>query len=235
MRILVCDNDDKYCRIITEYIMSNLDESSESVVETFNSAKDLVAFCLDNKPDILFLDIELGDINGIEVAKYFRDEFPNLIIVYIFSHYDYVFSCFETEPLSFLKKPIDRVEFNKTFQMIVKKYRMLHKFVNVRWQNEVVNLEIKDICYIEGYNRHLNYHLYNGDSYEVIGKIDQTYNDLKIYGFVKSHQGFIVNMMYVKSINDKEICLKNGETVPLSFRRKSASKEIFYNYINRRY
>lgn len=135
----------------------------------------------------------------------------------------------------FLKKPIDRVEFNKTFQMIVKKYRMLHKFVNVRWQNEVVNLEIKDICYIEGYNRHLNYHLYNGDSYEVIGKIDQTYNDLKIYGFVKSHQGFIVNMMYVKSINDKEICLKNGETVPLSFRRKSASKEIFYNYINRRY
>ena len=81
--------------------MANFDENSEGVIEIFNSAKGLVEFFLKNEPDVLFLDIELGDINGIELAKYLRNEFPTLIIVYITNHPDYVFSCFETEPLNF--------------------------------------------------------------------------------------------------------------------------------------
>lgn len=118
MRILVCDDEKRYCQIINEYILANFDENSEGVIDTFNSAKELTSFCLKNEPDILFLDIELGDMNGIDLAKYLRNEFPNLIIVYITNHPDYVFSCFETEPLNFLRKPIDKAEFNKTFQRI---------------------------------------------------------------------------------------------------------------------
>ncbi len=68
MRILVCDDEQRYCQIVKEYILSNFDENSEGVIDTFNSAKELVAFCLKNEPDILFLDIELGDMNGIELA-----------------------------------------------------------------------------------------------------------------------------------------------------------------------
>lgn len=86
MRILVCDDEQRYCQIINEYILANFDENSEGVIEIFNSAKELVEFCLKNEPDVLFLDIELGDINGIEVAKYLRNEFPTLIIVYITNH-----------------------------------------------------------------------------------------------------------------------------------------------------
>lgn len=74
MRILVCDDEQRYCQIVNEYILSNFDENSEGVIETFNSAKALVSFCLKNEPDILFLDIELGDMNGIELAKYLRSE-----------------------------------------------------------------------------------------------------------------------------------------------------------------
>lgn len=197
MRILVCDDEQRYCQIISEYILANFDENSEGVIETFNSAKELVSFCLKNEPDILFLDIELGDLNGIELAKYLRSEFPALIIVYITNHPDYVFSCFETEPLNFLRKPIDKIEFNKTFQRIIKKYTEIHKCIPIKWQNDSVNLEIKDICYIEGYNRHLVFHLFNGESYEVVGKIDEMYNFLKVHGFVKSHQGFVVNMLHI--------------------------------------
>ena len=106
MRILVCDDEQRYCQIISEYLLANFDENSEGVIETFNSAKELVSFCLKNEPDILFLDIELGDMNGIELAKYLRSEFPALIIVYITNHPDYVFSSFEIKHFKELSRSI---------------------------------------------------------------------------------------------------------------------------------
>lgn len=235
MRILVCDDEQRYCQIVKEYVLSFFDENSEGVIETFNSAKELVSFCLKNEPDILFLDIELGDMNGIELAKYMRSEFPNLIIVYISSHPDYVFSCFETEPLHFLRKPIDKDEFDVTFKRIIKKYNEIHKYIPIKWQNNPTKLEIKDICYIEGYNRHVAFHLFNGDIYEVVGKLDEIYNFLKVYGFIKSHQGFVVNMLHIKKFGENEIYMKNGKTVLMSVRKRLKTKEAYSNYINRRF
>ena len=235
MRILICDDEQRSCQTVKEYIILNFDENSEGVIETFNSAKELVSFCLKNAPDILFLDIELGDMNGIDLAKYLRSEFPALIIVYITNHPNYVFSCFETEPLNFLRKPIDKNEFDKTFQRIVKKYKEPHRSIPIKWQNNSVYLEIKDICYIEGYNRHLVFHLYNGDCYEVVGKINEMYYFLKIHGFVKSHQGFIVNMLHIKDFGESEIHMKNGQTVLMSVRKRLKTKEAYSDYINRRF
>lgn len=234
MRILICDDEQRYCQIVKEYILSNFDENSEGIIDTFNSAKELVSFCLKNEPDILFLDIELGDMNGIELAKYLRSEFPSLIIVYITNYPDYVFSSFETEPLSFLTKPINHFQFNKTYQRILKKYIEIHKSITVKWQNDSINLEIKDICYIEGYNRHLIFKLCNGDEYEVVGKINDIYDTLKIYGFVKSHQGYVVNMQHIKEFGKSEIYMRNGKTVLMSVRKRLKTKEAYSNYLQRR-
>ncbi|MCD7723869.1 MAG: LytTR family DNA-binding domain-containing protein [Clostridiales bacterium] len=232
MRIMVCDDDSAHCDIIERLIYANLDEAFESDVLKFYSAGDLVEFCKNNVPDILFLDIELGDMNGINLAKNLKEKFPNIIIVYVSSHPKYVFACFETEPLNFLKKPPDKDEFAKTFSRVIKKYLQIHKTFPVKWHNELNNLEIKDICYVEGYNRHLQFHLYNGDSYKAVGRIDEIYKELRLYGFVKTHQGFIVNMQHIKSFGENEIYMKNGDTVLMSVRRRLKAKEIYAGYIN---
>lgn len=235
MRIVICDDNPRDNQIIKQYVISNFDEYSEGVVDSTYSASELIKFCLKEEPDIFFLDIELGDMNGIELAKVLRNKFPTLIIVYITNHPNYVFSSFETEPLNFLTKPIDRFQFNKTYQRIIKKYTEIHRSIPIKWQNDSVNLEIKDICYIEGYNRHLVFRLYNGDSYEVVGKIDDIYKALKIHGFVKSHQGYIVNMLYIKEFGESEIYMKNGEIVLMSVRKRLKTKETYTNYLNRRF
>ncbi len=234
MRILVCDDDKKYRDAVKKYILSNLCENSEAVIETLASGRDLVSYCLKNKPDILFLDIELGDINGIMLARHLRREFPSLIIVYITNHPSYVFSCFETEPLNFLRKPLDIEEFNTTFKRIMKKYSEIHNAIPIKWHNDSINLEIKDICYIESYKRHLLYHLFNGDCYEVVGRIEDIYNVIKPNGFIRTHQGYVANMMYIKDFGDSEVHMKNGDSVLMSVRKKKNTKEAYYNYINRR-
>jgi len=234
MIILVCDDDNRYCQKVKENVLSSLDEESEAIVEIFNSAKALVSFCLENEPDIIFLDIELGDMNGIDLAKYLRSKYPAIIIIYITNYPNYVFSCFDTEPLGFLRKPIDIKEFNITFKRIVKKYTEIHKCIPIKWQNDSINLEIKKICYIEGYNRHLVFHLINEDTYEIVGKINELYNKLIPYGFIKTHQGFIVNMLHIKKFGENEIYMSNGDIVLMSVRRKLKTKEAYSDYINRR-
>ena len=134
MRIVICDDNLRDNQIIRQYVVSNFDEYSESVVESTYSANDLIKFCLKIEPDILFLDIELGDMNGIELAKALRAKYPALIIVYITNYPNYVFSSFETEPLNFLTKPIDKFQFNKTFQRIIKKYTEIHKSIPIKWK-----------------------------------------------------------------------------------------------------
>ncbi len=232
MRILVCDDERFWCKTIKEYVLSNLDEESESIVEIFYSGKELVEYCFENRPDVLFLDIELSDTNGLDLAKQLRKDFPAIIIVFITNHPNYVFSCFESEPLNFLRKPLESLEFNKTFQRIIKKYRELHKSIPIKWQNDSINLEISDICYIEGYNRHLIFRLYNGESYEIVGRINEMYKVLQVYGFVKSHQGFIVNMLHIKSFGENEIYMKNGDSVLMSVRKRLSTKEAYTEYIN---
>lgn len=234
MRILVCDDERLWCETIKKYVLSNLNEDSESIVEIFNSGNKLIDYCSQNKPDVLFLDIELLDINGLDLAKQLRKDFPSLIIVFITNHPNYVFSCFETEPLNFLRKPIEIEEFNKTFQRIITKYTELHKYIPIKWQNDSVNLEICDICYVEGYNRHLVFRLYNGESYETVGRINEIYKILQVYGFVKSHQGFIVNMLHIKNFGENEIFMKNGDSVLMSVRKRLKTKEVYAEYLNGR-
>ncbi|MCC8072625.1 MAG: response regulator [Clostridiales bacterium] len=90
MKILVCDDEQKYCYIVKHLIYEILGEFSESVVYTIDSGKQLIEYCNTSCPDILFLDIELGNSNGIELAKTIRNKFPNLIIEYISNYPDYV-------------------------------------------------------------------------------------------------------------------------------------------------
>ena len=235
MRIVVCDDDKDCCQWIKNCILSNLEEKSESVVDICNSATELLSFSNRFKLDILFLDIELGDINGIELAKMLRKKFSDLIIIYVTNHPNYVFSCFETEPLNFVRKPIDRVKFDYIFGMAIKKYNDIHKFIPIKWQNDSVNIEINDICYIEGYHRHLTFHLFNGEQYEIVGKISSISNELKTYDFIKIHQGYIVNMLHIKNFGETDVYMKNDAVVPMSVRKKLVSKEAYSNYINRRY
>lgn len=235
MRIIICDDEQNHCMIIKKFCLSNLDENSESVIDIVHCGNELLSFCKKYNPDILFLDIELGDINGIEIAKYLRQSFPILIIVYITNHPNYVFSCFETEPLDFLRKPINKYDFDKTYYRCLKKYQDLHKSLPIKWQNNSVNLEIKDICFVEGYNRHLIFHLYNGDIYEVVGKLEDVFKALKSFDFIKTHQGFVVNMLHIKEFRENEIHMKNGETVLLSVRKRLKAKEAYSAYINRRF
>lgn len=232
MIIYICDDNRTACESIEELIKKQPEYNSSCEISKLSSANELHESFNKNMADVLFMDIELEDANGINIVSDLKAIKPELIVVYVTNHSNYVFDVFDTEPINFLTKPIDTERFSSTFKRVVSKYNSLHSTISIKQQNNTIELEIKDICFIEGYNRHLKYHLVDKEVIEVVGKIDKAFKELQSHSFIRTHQGFVVNMMYIKRFGNDQITMKNGEIALMSTRKKLEAKKTYYSYVN---
>lgn len=233
MRICIIDDDISMCHEIEEKVKAKYGKDSNEIT-LFSDYKKLLDFSKSNSIDVMLVDVDLKEENGIELSKQVKVTNPQVITVYISAYPQYVFKSFETEPLNYILKPIDNREFNQTLDRVLEKYTSYHQTMVIKNRSNAVSVEIIDICFIEGYNRHITYHLYDGTVYKTHGSLEKTYNQIHKFDFVRCHQGFIVNMKYIKSFDEDEIILVNGQTVPMSVRKKIETKQTYFSYLNRR-
>ena len=174
----------------------------------------------------------MGGINGIEAAETIRELALETIIIFVSSHSSYIFDAFRIEALHFLVKPIKEKEFAEVFTRAMKKYTAANASVVLKWESVRNKISINKISYVEGYRRHLTVHTANG-VYEAVGKISEIYEILKPHGFVRVHQGFIVNMNYIKSFNANEVELTDGSRVAVSVRKKQEALKAYDIFIRK--
>ena len=233
MRICIIDDDNLMCQDIEERIRKRYGNNFCEII-IFNDENSFLSFAEDNSIDVMFIDVKLKEQNGIETAKKIKTFSPQVITVYVSAYPQYVFKSFETEPLNYLLKPIDNCEFNATLDRVVEKYNSYHQAIAVKNRYDITGIEIIDICYIEGYSRKITYHLISGEKVSVRGNLNKAFSQVEKFDFVRCHQGFIVNMNYIKSFDEDEIVLVNGYRLPVSVRKKIDTKQAYYAYVNRR-
>lgn len=229
MNICICDDDLATHQIIKEYLQESL-SSDINVFDCF-SAEDLLKSA--ENYDILFLDIKMGEVNGLEAAEIIRKNNKEIIMIFISSYPNYVFRAFNVEALHFIVKPINEKEFKNVLDRALYKYKTAHSSITLRWQKERYVIKISSIKYIEGYNRHETVHTQDG-TYEALGKISDLYKELAPHGFIRTHQGFIVNMDYIKRFDTNDVVLFDDTKVMLSVRKKAEALEIFDKYLRNR-
>ncbi len=220
MNICICDDDKIVHQEIRECLSPFFTNSNAPDITDCYSGEEIVShYSRENYFDIVFLDVEMGKINGIEAAGEIRKHAPKTIIIFVSSHRNYVFDSFKCEALHYIVKPITQFEFDDVFNRALNKYRLTHKNYTITWKNTITNLVIDDIIYIDCFNRKLRFHTEQG-TYMCIGKIVDTYEKLKTHGFILVHQGYIVNMHYIKSFLHEEIVLRSGERIMVSMRKR---------------
>jgi DNA-binding LytR/AlgR family response regulator len=231
MKIAICD-DEKLCRdLILEYLYKFKQKLYDFEITEFCCGEDLINFLKnDNFFDAIFIDVEMKHLNGIETAHIIREIDKNVIISFLTSYKQYVFNSFKVSAFDYLIKPISEEEFNKLMDRILEKYKNDHFVLNVKWKDEISQIEIKNILYIEGYRRHLFYQTHQ-EKFQSLGKLNDIEIQLRKYGLIRCHQGFLVNMNYIKTIEDKNIVLVDGTKIEMSFRKKSECLRIFNKYI----
>ncbi|MCL2081945.1 MAG: LytTR family DNA-binding domain-containing protein [Oscillospiraceae bacterium] len=221
MRIAVCD-DEKACRdIIVGHIQGiELNGLTMDITE-FSSGEELIsAFHNGASFDFLFLDIQMGDINGIQAANEIRSKNKNTVIFFISGFTNYVSCAFALNAFQFLIKPIRIDVLDNEFRRALKKYLMERVKYTIELSNsDVVCLEIKDITYVESSDHHIVVHTEKG-KYIKRERLNDTEKFLAPYGFVRTHQSFLVNMAHIFEITQKDIILKNNTCVMVSRRKR---------------
>ncbi len=234
MNICICDDDLTIHEKIEQLIKNHTQTPSDvSICKATGSAELMKLFGTAKKPDIVFLDIEMPRMNGIQTAEKIREISKKTILIFVSSHTQYVFDTFRLDAFHFLRKPITLTEFNDVFGRALNKHKTCNAEVSLRFQGERCTLPIDSITYVEGYNRHIMLHTEN-ENFESVGRLRDIFPELEMHGFIYVHQGYIVNMNYIRHFRQDEIILQGGKSVPVSVRKRQTALKLYDEFIQKR-
>ena len=232
MRIAICDDE----QVHRENLKSSLTgcafmPEGASIVE-YSEGKSLIQEHKKDPHDILFLDIEMEGMSGIETGRDIRILDSNVIIIYITGHEKYVFKSFRIEPFDYILKPIDDGKIADVLRRAVQKLNDQYYIVDFKWQDNTYALRVCDIVYLESNLRHVKFATMHS-SYKCVGKLVDFECRLSPYGFVRCHQSFLINMSYIKCIEKDEITTTLGYNIDMSAGRKQECLNAFNNFITK--
>ncbi len=226
MRIAVCDDDADQRHLVASFIKESNIFDTYTLFE-YISAEDLLsAIYAEPYFDVVFLDVEMNGMNGIEAGRKIKEINRNSLIIYVSSHSKYAIESFDNDPLHYILKPINKDKFFEVLRKAKHKSEILYNKISISQKEGVISLYLKNIIYIEHHNRHLVYHCTDG-RYEVVGKVKDIADKLEKHGFILINQGILINAEHVKQISKLDIIMDNGEKVMISVRKKT---EVLIKY-----
>ena len=226
VRVAICDDEIEFRKSLRQAIDASDTLPQDVEISEYSDGTTLINSHSKSPYDIIFLDIQMSGLSGIEAGHEIRNTDRNVIIIFLTSHKQFVFQSFKIEAFDYLVKPVDDTAVNEVLHRALKKHREQHYIVNFSWQEQSYALDVSDIIYLESDLRHVIF-VTNEGEYKCVGKLNDYESCLLPYGFLRCHKSYLVNMRYIKSIEDRDIFSTNGHRVDMSTRKKQDCLRAF--------
>ena len=211
MDIAVVDDE----KAIREHVCALIEEQQPgSVIEAYATGEELLAS--GKRFDIVFLDIQMDGMNGIEAARELRERQEDTVLIFITGVKEYVFDALDLYAFHYLLKPIDEGKFAEVLQRAAgeAKKKKEKKCLFIRTRN--LTLDQSDILYIESRAKKLEIHTTGADkTIEIYAAMDELEGQLG-EDFYRCHRAYIVNMAQITEYDNESITLTNGDKVYLA-------------------
>lgn len=235
MRIAVCDDDINQIDITTGYIRDWAEKRRESVeVFTYLSAIELLFHLSEGKNfDMVFLDIKMRNMTGVELARIIRKTDDKLIIVFITGLMDYVFQGYEVQALHYLLKPVKEAD---CFACLDRAIEIIGLYKTdtfiIPLEGQSIRLHFNEIYTFEIFSHYIEAKTIKG-VFTFKKKMYELEQELPEDRFFRCHRSFIVNMHFVNTVNKNYALLDNGTRIPISKSRWSMMNEVFLQYYSK--
>lgn len=234
MKIAFCDDEQAQLDITSVYTQEWAKENNVKVtIKKFNSAE---AFLFEwsslENFDMLFLDIQMSGMSGIELAKQIRQIDDQLIIVFITGIMDYVFEGYDVKALHYLLKPIKKEDYNACLNQAFEQIQKRNKdILLIPLDGQLRKMAYQDIYYFEIFSHYMEVHTKYG-LFKYKKKIGELEKELPSSQFIRCHRSCIVNLLYINNIEKNGLKLDNGDVLPVSSDRRKKLHDAFVNYFS---
>ena len=174
----------------------------------------LFAYSEDKNFDILLLDIEMGAINGVELAKTVRAENDAVQMIFITGFPDFIAEGYEVSALHYLMKPVDRDKLFSVLDRAAANLEKAERRLRVTFERCIDYVPFSKILYLEAQKQYVRI-VTEGEEYRMKASLAETAAQLDEY-FFPCQRSFAVNLRHVARILPDRVVLKNGAEVPIS-------------------
>lgn len=199
-----------------------IEECAPEPVETifFQSGREFLEKGSD--ADILFLDISMPDMSGMELALALKEKQRHPAVVFLTGMPEYVYDAFEVEASGYLLKPVDEEKLKQVLSRLIGRIHAAEKEGALLIKNggSVHKIMAEDILYVENQGRKLVFHT-KGGMCACYGKMEEYEKKLPAY-FFRCHRGYLISLKEVSSYDRISVVLSNGETVLMAKQRYEA-------------
>ena len=232
LKIAILDDDKTALMISTSAVEAFLKEkNAEYRVFSFSNPLNFLASAKEEKFDLSFLDIDMPEMNGLSVANELAAISKYGQIIFLSQREDLVFECLKFHPFGFIRKSklIDdfSLMMNQFFQTVANNESNETK-IDFFDKTKTYSFKIKDIVYIEGDRNYQKVVLKDKTSQNIRVPLGTLEEKLREHGFLRIHKGYLLNYLYIRSIESEEIYLTTGTSLPMAKKRK---EEIMKQYL----
>lgn len=208
--------------------------SLDAVTFGYASGADFLAAAKKERFDLVFLDIYLGNENGVDTAQALRRFDTNCMLIFITTSTDHALEGFRVRALHYLVKPFTQEDLAALFDEIVKRLPAEDRYIQVNAPGGPVRLRFQEILYAQHHQHQI--HIYRTDGQETV--VRQTFRELCAGladgRFFPCSRGVIVNLEHAGDFDGTDFILKNGTRVPVSRDLAKAARMAFGDFFFRR-
>jgi len=229
INIGICDDDLRWRRKIKTYCENIMNRMQQSfTILEFSSGEEVLEYNGDII-HLLFLDIEMQGLSGLEVMEKTRRNPHFWRIAFVSSHTHYRWDTTSLKTLAFLEKPIEEKAITSCLKAVVRETEA-NINIPIHTNDGEKRFFVEDIVYVRAQKNYVNVHLKDSDivGYDSIKKLEDLFRETTM---VRIHRSYMINLQFLKDITWTEATMSDGSKIPVGRMYYQTTRDAFFSYL----
>ena len=232
LKIAVVDDEYKFLFMYNNMISRLFSEHNVITdIKTFDSGKEFISSLLKNKYDLVFMDIDMPEISGIDIAAELRRNDQCFDLIFVSAHPHFVFETIRFTPYRFIRKVNLKSETIEAIDSYCSRTQIRFKMLSLELQNgNSISEKVNDIVQFFTIRHNVYYINKSEDGSRILSRkysLSQLEKSTKESGFIRVHKSYLVNYRFIRSINAKYLLMTDNSEIPISHGKKTEIQEKF--------
>ena len=241
MNVVFCDDNYEFASLLSSHVLKlwktiNPSQGNCMLEYCFSDGQKVLELAKSVPIDVIFLDINMVDVSGFDVAKSLRQIRDKTLIVFVSGYDSFVYDSFEFYPVAFLRKELVYEELPRIIKRLSEKLDETVQMA-IKTSNGEMQVHIKDIVLINSVGNYCYVRMSNGTQHSSRCTLSSFEEWVSGQDFFRVHSAYIVNLNHIQNIDKNSSVLMGFEkiVVPISQRRRPEFKRAYSEFIKRRY